>query len=180
MIHPHPFFIAWFALSGLACSSSSPDVAIQQKPKQEIRKEKKAPLKDYEATLKPSDYDEEVEAVQKKQSDEKPRVQLEIPRDSTIVLEDIQQGYRIQIFASSSIDEAGKMKASVLLKLPQDSVYIVYDPPVYKVRLGDFPSRYDASTKLSGVVDQGYPEAWIVPDNIVRRKTIQVPRTPGQ
>jgi hypothetical protein len=73
-----------------------------------------------------------------------------------------------------------KIKINFLAKLPQDSVYVVYDPPIYKIRLGDYPTRYDASIELPTVVGMGYPDAWIVPDNIVRRKILQIPRSPGQ
>lgn len=172
--------LAGVILTVVACASSSPQSVEQDKPKQDTKKDLKAPLPRYEATLDPSDYDEEVELVQKKQAEEKAHVELQIPRDSTTTEEVSQLGVRIQVFSTSSIDEALKMKIEVLAKLPQDSVYVVYDPPVYKVRLGDFPTRYEASIKLSTVVDQGYPDAWIVPDNIVRRKVIQVPRVPGQ
>ena len=160
----------------LACSSSNPDTTGQQKPKSEAPKEMKAPLSQYEATLDPSQYDEDVEAVQKAKEEEKPPVELQIPRDSTVVQETSQAGFRIQLFSTSSIDEAMNMKTNVLAKLPQDSVYIVYDPPVYKIRLGDFPTRYEASIKLPSIVNLGYADAWIVPDNIVRRKVVQVPR----
>jgi hypothetical protein len=162
--------------TGLACSSSGPAVAEQEKPKQEVKKERKAPLAEYEATLRPSDFDEEVEVVQKKHAEEKPRVELDIPRDSSVVEEEILQGFRIQIFSSANIDEATKMKANTQPKLPQDSVYVMYDPPVYKVRIGDFVSRYEAGVKLPLVVEQGYPDAWIVPDRIVQRRYVQVPK----
>ncbi len=170
---------AGIVLTLVSCASSSPQSA-EQRAKQDGKKDMRAPLSHYEATLDPSDYDEEVEIVQKKQAEEKPHVELQIPKDSTTVEEVSQLGFRIQVFSTSSIDEAMKMKASVTAKLPQDSVYVVYDPPVYKVRLGDYPSRYDASIKLSAIVEMGYADAWIVPDNIVRRKVIQVPRAPGQ
>jgi hypothetical protein len=171
-----PLLLAAVVAGILGCGSSTPQVAEQQKTKKEV----KAPLSHYEATLDPSDYDEEVEVVQKKEAEEKPHVELAIPRDSTTVEEVSQLGFRIQVFSTSSIDEAMKMKTEVLAKLPHDSVYVVYDPPVYKVRLGDFPTRYDASIKLSSIVDQGFPDAWIVPDNIVTRKVIRVPHAPGQ
>ncbi|HTP12505.1 MAG TPA: SPOR domain-containing protein, partial [Bacteroidota bacterium] len=158
------------------CGSAAPQAVPEQKAKKDL----KQPLFYYEATLDPSDYDEEVEVVQTKESEEKPHTELTIPRDSTTVEEVPQLGFRIQVFSTSSIDEAMKMKLDVLAKLPQDSVYVVYDPPVYKVRLGDFTSRYDASIRLSAVVDQGFPDAWIVPDNIVSRKLVRVPRAPGQ
>jgi hypothetical protein len=162
--------------TGLACSSSGPAVAKQEKPKQDGKKERKAPLSEYEATLRPSDFDEEVEAVQLKHAEEIPPEEPDIPRDSTVVREEILQGFRIQIFSSANIDESTKIKANAQPKLPQDSVYVVYDPPVYKVRIGDFISRYEAGIKLPLVVEQGYPDAWIVPDRIIQRKVIQVPK----
>lgn len=171
-----PLLWAAIVAAAVGCGSSAPQVVEQEKPKKEM----KAPLSHFEATLDPSDYDEDVEVVQKKEAEEKPHVELVIPRDSTTMEEVAQLGFRIQVFSTSSIDEAMKLKIDVLAKLPHDSVYVVYDPPVYKVRLGDFPSRYDASIKLSSIVDQGFPDAWIVPDNIVSRKMIQVPRPPRE
>jgi len=168
------------ACTYVACSSANPDTTEQQKQKPEVQKELKEPLSKYEATLDPSQYDEDVEVVVKKKEEEKPTTELQIPKDSVVVQETSQMGFRIQIFSTSNIDEAMNMKTNVLAKLPQDSVYVVYDPPVYKVRLGDFPTRYEASIKLPSIVNMGYADAWIVPDNIVRRKVVQVPRSSGQ
>jgi hypothetical protein len=55
-------------------------------------------------------------------------------------------------------------------KIVQDSVYLLFDAPVYKVRVGDFVSRYEAGQKLPDIVELGYRDAWIVPDKIVQRK----------
>lgn len=172
--------LAMIACTGVACSSANPDTTEQQKPKQEVQpKEMKRPLSYYEATLDPTQYDEDVEAVVKKQKEEKPTAELQIPKDSSVVEETSQLGFRIQLYSTSSIDEAMNMKTNVMARFPQDSVYIVYDPPVYKIRIGDYPTRYDASIELPSIVNMGYSDAWIVPDNIVRRKVVQVPRSPG-
>lgn len=160
----------------LGCSPSNPGNAGEQKPVQESQKDMKRPLSYYEATLDPSLYEDDVEVVEKKKAEEKTSPELQIPKDSSVVQESSQIGFRIQIYSTSNIDEAMNMRTNILAKMPHDSVYVVYDPPVYKIRLGDFPSRYEASTELPSVVNMGYPDAWIVPDNIVRRKVIQVPR----
>jgi len=173
-------FLALVTCTCIACSSSNPDTAQQQASKPEAQQEMKKPLSEYEATLDPSRYDEDVEAVVKKKEEEKPVSEIQLPKDSTVVQETSQLGFRIQLFSTSSIDEAMNMKANILAKLPADSIYVVYDPPVYKVRLGDFPTRYEASIKLPSIVNMGYTNAWIVPDNIVRRKVVAVPRSPAQ
>lgn len=157
------------------CSPSNPEVTGQQQSP-ESQKAIKQPLSYYEATLDPSQYEDDVEAVQKRKTLERDTTQLQIPKDSVVVQESSQLGFRIQIYSTANIDEAMNMRTNILAKLPRDSVYVEYDPPVYKVRLGDFPSRYEASTELPSIVNMGYPDAWIVPDNIVRRKVIQIPR----
>ena len=63
-------------------------------------------------------------------------------------------------------------------KVREDSVYVVYDPPVYKVRVGDYTSRLEASRKLSTFIDKGYPDAWIVADRIVQRRLVRIGTTP--
>jgi len=172
-------FLAVVVCTCVACSSSNPDTT-EQRSKPDAQKDMKKPLSEYEATLDPSQYDEDVEVVQKKKEEEKPAQELQLPKDSIVVQEISQLGFRIQIFSTSNIDEAMNIKTNFLAKLPQDSVYVVYDPPIYKIRLGDYPTRYDASIELPTVVSMGYPDAWIVPDNIVRRKILQIPRSSGQ
>lgn len=158
----------------VASCAPSRRFAEERKSKESL-KEKKLPLAEYEATLNPSDYDQEVEAVQKVHTDERNRSQLNIPKDSTVVQEEMVQGFRIQIFSSSNVDEANIVKNTVAEKFLFDSVYVVYDPPVYKVRVGDFTNRYEANQRLPEFVDKGYRDAWIVPDQVAQRKTVRFP-----
>lgn len=132
-------------------------------------------LLEYEATLNPVDFDQEIETVQKANAEEKRAIQLDIPKDSTIVQEEVVQGFRIQVYSSSSVDEAGVIKSALAEKFPTDSVYIIYDAPVYKVRVADFINRYDANQRLQEFLEKGYRDAWIVPDQVVQRKFVRVP-----
>lgn len=160
------FFVA-------GCSSSR---SFREKDsKQEASKEEKRSLADYEATLSPSDYDQEVEFVEKAHAEEtKQRTPLEIPKDSLVVEEEVVQGFRIQVFSSSGVDEATLMKDVVSEKFIGDSVYVVYDAPVYKVRIGDFVNHYEANQRLPEFIEKGYRDAWIVPDRIIQRKFVRV------
>jgi septal ring-binding cell division protein DamX len=146
-----------------------------QSPDVQDEKSKK-PLSYYEATLRPSDFDEEVEIVQKAHSQTAGFVPLEIPSDSAVIVEEFTQGFRVQIFASSSIDEANAAKATAEEKAIRDSIYIVYDPPVYKVRVGDYATRFEANQHLTRLVNIGYPDAWVVADRVVQRKMVRVSR----
>jgi hypothetical protein len=157
------------------CSSTSPSIRGEE-PKQETSKGDTRSLAEYEATLNPVDYDQEVEVVEKTHVDEKkPQVPLAIPKDSLVVEEEVVQGFRIQVFSSSGVDEATLMKDILTDKFIGDSVYVVYDAPVYKVRVGDFLNRYEANQRLPEFTEKGYRDAWIVPDRIVQRKFVHVP-----
>jgi hypothetical protein len=152
----------------------SPSKHVAEKS-QEPAKEKKLSLAQYEATLNPADYDQEIEVVQKAYAEEKSHGPLNIPKDSTVVQEEMVQGFRIQVFSSSNVDDANNAKNTAAGRFPNDSVYVIYDPPVYKVRVGDFVNRYDANQRLPEFVDKGYRDAWIVPDQVEQRKLVRVP-----
>ena len=170
-------FTGLFLLSMLAAGcTSSKQVAAVDKPKNDQTKEKKLLLSEYEGTLNPAEYDQEIEFAQKGHgTDEKQQNSLEIPKDSLFVQEEVVQGFRIQIFSSSNVDETLLMKNLALEKLVGDSIYVVYDAPVYKVRVGDFVNRYEASQRLPEFIEKGYRDAWIVPDRIVQRKLVRFP-----
>lgn len=78
-------------------------------------------------------------------------------------------GFRVQLLSTQNILRAitAKTKADSLLK--NYNVYIVYDSPYYKVRVGDFRARYEANRAVNYISDHGFPDAWSVPDNIYRR-----------
>lgn len=167
--------IVFIAALIIGCASSKPFQVEEEEPKYEQPKEKKLLLSEYEQTLNPIEFDREIEVVQKtRHDDQKQQNPLEIPKDSMVVQEEVVQGFRIQIFSSSNVDETTLMKNLALEKFVGDSIYVVYDAPVYKVRVGDFVNRYEANQRLPEFVDKGYRDAWIVPDRIVQRKLMRV------
>ena len=137
---------------------------------------RKAPLGYYESTLRPAEFDEEVEAVQKAHAQSGSVTPIDLPNDSTVVEIVETQGFRIQIFASASIDEATASRRVAKDRI-SDSVYVVYDPPVYKVRVGDYAARLEANQRLTRFVNMGYDDAWVVSDKIYLRRVTRVART---
>ncbi len=81
---------------------------------------------------------------------------------------DTVPGFRVQLLTTQNLSEAIGMKAKADSLLSNINVYIVYDSPYYKVRVGDFRARYEANQAVTFVTDHGFPNAWSVPDNVFR------------
>lgn len=78
----------------------------------------------------------------------------------------IRPGFRVQIFASSGVDAARLVEKEAKDKFTE-GVYLSYDPPNYKVRIGNCIERSEAQLLLQKAVRLGFNDAWIVRDNIV-------------
>ena len=77
------------------------------------------------------------------------------------------QGFRIQLMATTDENQAREIKKNAMVKL-REKIYLVFEAPHYKIRVGDFLAREDAKTVLETVVSNGYPDAWIVRSQVVK------------
>jgi SPOR domain len=77
------------------------------------------------------------------------------------------EGYRIQIYSSNNRnarEEANKVKFEFINKFPGIASVIVYDNPGYfKVRVGDFRSKTEA-TKLYLMILKVFPDSYFIPN----------------
>jgi hypothetical protein len=69
--------------------------------------------------------------------------------------------YRIQCFASSSIEAARLEKKSIESRLAYPA-YISFEQPFYRLQLGDFTTRPEAEKALLELRKAGMADAWIV------------------
>ena len=77
-------------------------------------------------------------------------------------------GFRIQVFSESgtnSKNKASKVKDDFSNKFPEEVVYLLFQEPNYKIRVGDFRTQLDALGYLHKI-QQAYPNAFIVSDKI--------------
>lgn len=74
-------------------------------------------------------------------------------------------GYRIQIMYTDVRDEVYKSKASLYKEFSDLNSYVEYEQPYYKLRVGDFKTRLDATYYLQQIITL-YPGAFIVRDKI--------------
>jgi hypothetical protein len=78
------------------------------------------------------------------------------------------QGFRIQLMATTNLDQATEFKKNAMVKLPE-KVYLAFEGSQYKIRVGDFLKYEDAKAAKETVVANGYPDAWIVQSQVFKR-----------
>jgi hypothetical protein len=86
---------------------------------------------------------------------------------------DSYESYRIQLYTSKLYGPAAK-ELNIAREVFDQKVWMDYEVPYYKVRVGDFSSRDEAEKYLSTVRDAGYESAWVVRVN-VNIKTLDEP-----
>ncbi len=82
----------------------------------------------------------------------------------------VTEGFRVQILASKSMTKADSL-STILNAMLEDSVYVVYETPNYKVRIGDYVVREDAEKTRQYLNNIGYPSAWIIRTRITPQRT---------
>lgn len=133
---------------------------------------KKESVSKYERSFKPSFYDTEVYLYKK--DDTSKAVGRSIDELTTAAPETLQ-GFRVQILATNVYDEALTVRNDIITRFPDLWVYTVYEVPAYKIRIGDFVNRAEATAILNTFKGEGFRTAWIVPDRIIKN---QPPKPP--
>ena len=76
------------------------------------------------------------------------------------------KGYRLMVLNTNSRELAYQTRGQLATRFPQHSLYLGYQAPYYKLKMGDFLEKSDAEAlkkQLSGIIKQGI---FIVPDAI--------------
>ena len=71
------------------------------------------------------------------------------------------EGFRVQIFATQDRNKAESIKIDLELAIAE-SVYIIFEAPNYKVRIGNFLDRDSAEKLRQELVKKNFPSSWIV------------------
>jgi hypothetical protein len=75
-------------------------------------------------------------------------------------------GFRVQLIATETEAEARNLEQSAMVDFTE-SVYLVFDPPNYKVRVGDCSSRPLANDLREKALRLGYNNAWVVQSRVI-------------
>jgi len=87
-------------------------------------------------------------------------------KDSTQL---ISEGFRVQILATRYFEYADSLAISISKRIT-DSVYVEFEVPNYKVRVGDFINRDSAESLQQELLNMGYKSAWILRSRITAQK----------
>tara|TARA_B100000963_G_scaffold350524_1_gene360879 strand:+ start:431 stop:817 length:387 start_codon:yes stop_codon:yes gene_type:complete len=75
------------------------------------------------------------------------------------------QAFRIQIAFASTKNEINTMKLNFMKKFPNVPIYLSYSAPYYKLRVGNFRTKFEAE-KSKGKLIKNYPGSYIVSEYI--------------
>jgi len=80
-------------------------------------------------------------------------------------VQSVSEGYRVQVLATRYFERADSL-AVIMKNTVSDSVYVDFEAPNYKVRIGDFIDRNSAESLQQDLVQMGYNSAWILRSRI--------------
>jgi hypothetical protein len=128
-----------------------------------------AQLRRYEAEFRPSDHDPVPATAGGVQTSSTVLEHDHAPADTANTSPgELVQGYRVQIYSSTNIDDANARKAEAESFFPEEWLYLQYDPPTYKIRAGNFLHRYEADRFVKLAIEKGFSEAWTVPAKVLK------------
>lgn len=75
-------------------------------------------------------------------------------------------GYRVQVLSTDNIDEANLVRSEIYVQTSRKEVYVIFEPPFYKVKVGDFTSNSEAENLRFRLNQLGYTESKVVQETV--------------
>jgi len=75
-------------------------------------------------------------------------------------------GYRVLVVATDDMDDANSVRSDILNKIKRKEVYISFEPPFYKVKIGDFTDITEANNLKFKLNQLGYTEARVLQETV--------------
>ena len=81
---------------------------------------------------------------------------------NSVNIDGLIKGYRVQVIISENQEDLIQVKDN-LEKIIKEKIYIQFELPNYKLRVGNFSSRKKAELYRNKIVRLGYKSAWVIP-----------------
>jgi hypothetical protein len=79
-------------------------------------------------------------------------------------------GYRVLVMTTDNLNEANDKRSEIYFKTDHAAVYVIFDPPFYKVEAGDFTDRSDAQILNFKLKQMGYSDVRVINETINKFK----------
>lgn len=160
-----------FAILFYSCSAST-DTRYSKDSEKEVSKTKeKETIVEDDFDLKPFQTKIEI-PVENKETKNKSLdlwfgYPADIPEDQTKkTLVDTIQGYRVQVISTDNLDEASGIRSEIYFKTNEKAIYVIFEPPFYVVRVGDYKNIDDAKALSFKLNQMGFAGTKVVNDLI--------------
>lgn len=77
-----------------------------------------------------------------------------------------QDGFRVLVLTTDNIEEANLLKTDEYFSKSPDEVYVDFEPPFYKLKVGDFSAQKSADDLKFKLNQLGYKDAKVIKDKI--------------
>jgi len=75
-------------------------------------------------------------------------------------------GYRVQVISTDNLDEANGIRSEIFFKTNEKAIYVIFEPPFYVVRVGDYQNISDAKALSFKLNQMGFTGTKVVNDLI--------------
>ena len=96
-------------------------------------------------------------------SSDEPLPKIFLPTEIDSVID----GFRVQVLSIQDLNKANAIFSSLSSQFDSE-VYIIYDSPNYKLRIGNYTSRVSAEKTREKLLSLGYSAPWIIKTKIKR------------
>jgi hypothetical protein len=126
-------------------------------------------IREAENSFRPSDHDPLPARAQHPSTTSPDSSQIPAAGESSLLTSgEMVQGFRVQAYASTSIDDARAKKQDLEQLFPGEWFYLGFDSPSYKIRAGNFINRFEADRFARSMIEKGFPDAWTVPERVYK------------
>lgn len=88
------------------------------------------------------------------------------PENQQKVLVGTKEGYRVLVISIDNLEDANKIKSELTNLVDDNEIYIDFEPPFYKLEVGDFDNQKSADNLRFKLNQLGYKEAKVVQETI--------------
>ena len=164
-------FVIFAAIIFYSCSAAT-DTRYSKDSEKEISKTKeKEIIAEDDFDIKP--YRTKIDIPEeKKQTNNKPLdlwfgYSDSISEDQTHkTVVDTIPGYRVQVISTDDLDEANGIRSEIFFKTNEKAIYVIFEPPFYVVRVGDYQNISDAKALSFKLNQMGFTGTKVVNDLI--------------